>query len=85
MELPDQRPTATGTLTCPDLFGGTNFMSPSFSPATGLFYVTARETCQTYFSEAPPPGYKAGRPHDGRTREPGADHRRAARCVRSIR
>ena len=34
VELPDQRPTAKGTLTCPDLFGGTNFMSPSFDPAT---------------------------------------------------
>ena len=47
-------------MTCPDLFGGTNFMSPSFDPATGLLYVSARETCQIYFAEAPPAGYKAG-------------------------
>ena len=40
VEMPDQRPTAKGTLTCPDLFGGTNFMSPSFDPSTGLFYVS---------------------------------------------
>ncbi len=60
VELPDQRPTEKGTLTCPDLFGGTNYMSPSFDPATGWLYVTARETCQIYFAEAPPPGYKAG-------------------------
>jgi alcohol dehydrogenase (cytochrome c) len=60
VELPNQRPTEKGTLTCPDLFGGTNFMSPSFDPATNLFYVSARETCQIYFSEAPPAGYKAG-------------------------
>jgi alcohol dehydrogenase (cytochrome c) len=43
--LPGSEPTAEGTLTCPDLFGGTNFMSPSFDPALGLFFVTARETC----------------------------------------
>jgi len=29
--------------------GATNWMSPSFSPATGLFYVTTREVCSTYF------------------------------------
>jgi alcohol dehydrogenase (cytochrome c) len=60
IELPDQRPTAKGTLTCPDLFGGTNFMSPSFDPAHNLLFVSARETCQIYFAEAPPAGYKAG-------------------------
>jgi alcohol dehydrogenase (cytochrome c) len=60
VELPDQRPTPQGTLTCPDLFGGTNFMSPSFDPSLGLFFVSARETCQVYFSEPPPAGYKAG-------------------------
>jgi alcohol dehydrogenase (cytochrome c) len=60
VELPDQRPTAKGTLTCPDLFGGTNFMSPSFDPSLGLFFVSARETCQVYIAEAPPDGYKAG-------------------------
>lgn len=47
-------------MTCPDLFGGTNFMSPSFDPSVGLFFVSARETCQIYFAEAPPEGYKAG-------------------------
>jgi alcohol dehydrogenase (cytochrome c) len=60
IELTNQKPTSEGTTTCPDLFGGTNFMSPSFSPATGLFYVTARETCMTFVSQAPPAGYKAG-------------------------
>jgi alcohol dehydrogenase (cytochrome c) len=60
VELPDQRPTPKGTTTCPDLFGGTNFMSPAFNPSNGTFYVTARETCMTYRSAAPPAGYKAG-------------------------
>ena len=60
VEVPDQRPSAKGTLTCPDLFGGTNFMSPAFDPSTGLMYVSARETCQIFIAETPPDGYKAG-------------------------
>jgi alcohol dehydrogenase (cytochrome c) len=47
--LPGHLPDEAGTRTCPDLGGGTNFMSPSFDPATRLFFVTARETCATYF------------------------------------
>ncbi|HEV3060495.1 MAG TPA: PQQ-dependent dehydrogenase, methanol/ethanol family [Vicinamibacterales bacterium] len=47
--LPGHLPDEDGTKTCPDLGGGTNFMSPSFDPTTRLFFVTARETCATYF------------------------------------
>ena len=46
----ESEPSEKGSFACPDLFGGTNFMPPSFDPATGLFYVSARETCMTYFS-----------------------------------
>jgi alcohol dehydrogenase (cytochrome c) len=60
IEIPGQRPTAQGTLTCPDLFGGTNFMSPAYDAANNVFYVSARETCQVYITAAPPAGYKAG-------------------------
>ena len=60
IEEPNQRPTATGTTTCPDLYGGTNFMPPAFDASTGLFYVTARETCMSYTQTAPPAGYKPG-------------------------
>jgi alcohol dehydrogenase (cytochrome c) len=86
IELPDQRPTPKGTMTCPDLFGGTNFMSPSFDPATGLLYVSARETCQIYFSEAPPAGYKAGdRTMGGRvTRAPDTTPSGALRAIDPI-
>src|SRR5947209_6119400 len=48
--LPGNLPDEEGTKTCPDLGGGTNFMSPSFDPTTRLFFVTARETCATYFA-----------------------------------
>jgi alcohol dehydrogenase (cytochrome c) len=46
---PNTEPTENGTDVCPDITGGTNFMSPAFNPATGLFYVTAREVCATYY------------------------------------
>jgi len=43
-----------GTKKClPDFWGGTNFMPPSYDPALNLFFVTARETCVTYFPVKP--------------------------------
>ena len=48
--LPGHLPDEDGEKTCPDLGGGTNFMSPSFDPTTKLFFVTARETCATYYA-----------------------------------
>jgi alcohol dehydrogenase (cytochrome c) len=50
MLLPNNHPNEQGTRTCPDLGGGTNFMSPSYDPTLRLFFVTARETCATYFA-----------------------------------
>ena len=43
--IPGHDPTEAGTVTCPDWYGGTNFMSPSFDKSRGLFFVTVRETC----------------------------------------
>src|SRR5271169_1464925 len=42
--LPDTEPTPEGRLVYPDGHGGTNWNSPSYSPQTKLFYVSARET-----------------------------------------
>jgi alcohol dehydrogenase (cytochrome c) len=50
-----QEPTEAGTVTCPGLYGGTNFQSPSFDPTRGLFFVTARETCMRYIRRPPSP------------------------------
>ena len=50
MLLPGHTPDVNGEKTCPDLGGGTNFMSPSFDPTTRLFFVTARETCAIYYA-----------------------------------
>ncbi len=41
--LPNIEPTAEGNLVYPDGHGGTNWNSPSYSPQTKLFYVSARE------------------------------------------
>jgi alcohol dehydrogenase (cytochrome c) len=41
--LPDTEPTPEGRLVYPDGHGGTNWNSPSYSPETNLFYVSARE------------------------------------------
>ena len=44
----------TGEKECiPDAHGSTNFMPPSFDPARGLFFVTARETCSAYVPMKP--------------------------------
>jgi alcohol dehydrogenase (cytochrome c) len=53
---PDGRPIVLndGSKGClPDYWGGTNFMPPSFDPALGLFFVTARETCATFIPQRP--------------------------------
>ena len=45
---PGQEPTAAGTKVCPSQDGATNWFSPSFSPATGLYYVQTFEKCSIY-------------------------------------
>ena len=50
MLLPNTVPSEEGTKVCPDQTGGTNWMPPSFDPARGLFFVTARESCGMFFS-----------------------------------
>jgi alcohol dehydrogenase (cytochrome c) len=55
-----QEPNDTGVVTCPDLYGGTNFMSPSYDPARRLFFVTARETCMRFSRRPSPPNAALG-------------------------
>jgi alcohol dehydrogenase (cytochrome c) len=47
--MPDMTPTTRGVYTCPDIHGGTNWQAPSYNPATGLFYVVARDACGYYY------------------------------------
>lgn len=46
--MPNTEPSIKGTLTCPDVHGGTNWQPPSYSPLSGLFYVMARDGCMRY-------------------------------------
>jgi alcohol dehydrogenase (cytochrome c) len=45
---PNQEPTTAGTRVCPSQDGATNFYSPSYIPATGLFYFQTFEKCSIY-------------------------------------
>ena len=47
---PVQTPQPPGTTTFPGVQGGTNWYSPSFSPETGLFYVSAWESYGSNFT-----------------------------------
>jgi alcohol dehydrogenase (cytochrome c) len=48
VRLPNQNPTPAGTKVCPSQDGATNWFSPSFNPATGLYYVQTFEKCSIY-------------------------------------
>jgi alcohol dehydrogenase (cytochrome c) len=58
--LPNTDPTEAGTVTCPDWYGGTNFMSPSYDAGRRLFFVTARETCARFVRRPPAPNAAPG-------------------------
>ena len=61
--LPNTEPTEEGNLVWPSLQGATNWFSPSYSPATELFYVAVREMGAVYYkSEAE---YEPGKPFMG--------------------
>jgi len=62
--LPNTAPTAEGTLIYPGGGGATNWISPSFSPASGLFYVSAFENYPQVFYKMDTP-YQPGRPFEG--------------------
>ena len=50
IRIPGLDPTPKGTLVCPQCAGGTNWMAPSYSPLTHLFYFNVREGCDIFFS-----------------------------------
>lgn len=56
--IPGKEPTEKGNLIYPSLQGATNWFSPSYSEASGLFYVSTREMGSIYFKRETP--YKPG-------------------------
>jgi alcohol dehydrogenase (cytochrome c) len=79
--LPETSPTSEGAKVYPDVGGGTNWFSPSFSPQTNLFYVSAHEEGGFYLKgEAE---YKAGAQFNGGGIRPvpGESHTGAIRAL----
>jgi alcohol dehydrogenase (cytochrome c) len=52
IKLPGLEPTPQGTKVCPSQDGATNWFSPSFNPATGLYYVQTFDKCSIYTKRA---------------------------------
>jgi alcohol dehydrogenase (cytochrome c) len=69
--LTGAQPSPEGTMVCPGFVGATNWYSPSYNPATHLFYFLALENCETFFLR--PEKFSEGRPYyaTGARRVPG--------------
>jgi alcohol dehydrogenase (cytochrome c) len=50
---PKHEPEAGGTRVCPSQDGATNWFSPSYNPATGLYYIQTFEKCSDYSKRDP--------------------------------
>ncbi len=72
IRLPNQAPTPEGTKVCPSQDGATNWFSPSFNPATGLYYVQTFEKCSIY-TKNDPGAWQAGRQYLGGSQRVAAD------------
>jgi hypothetical protein len=48
ISLKEVSPTPEGSRVCPGAAGATNWMSPTYDPQAKLFYVTAREQCDSF-------------------------------------
>jgi alcohol dehydrogenase (cytochrome c) len=72
IRLPNQDPTPEGTKVCPSQDGATNWFSPSFNPATGLYYVQTFEKCSIY-TKNNPGLWKSGQPYLGGSQHTAAD------------
>jgi len=55
LRVPGVVPSAEGTVVMPTVLGATNWQPPSFSPRTGLFYVSAWENTSTVAVEGSTP------------------------------
>jgi alcohol dehydrogenase (cytochrome c) len=64
IKLPNQEPSPAGTKVCPSQDGATNWFSPSYNPATGLYYVQTFEKCSIYTKSAQGP-WESGKSYLG--------------------
>ena len=71
-QRPDQEPTTAGTKVCPSQDGATNWYSPSYNPATGLYYVQTFEKCSVY-TKSDQAEWEPGRTYLGGTQRTATD------------
>jgi alcohol dehydrogenase (cytochrome c) len=64
IKRPNQEPSEAGTKVCPSQDGATNWFSPSYNPATGLYYVQTFEKCGIYTKRAQGP-WESGKSYLG--------------------
>jgi alcohol dehydrogenase (cytochrome c) len=82
IKLPNQEPTPAGTKVCPSQDGATNWFSPSFNPATGLYYVQTFEKCSIYTKSGQGP-WESGKTYLGGSQRTAPDPK-PQRILRAI-
>jgi alcohol dehydrogenase (cytochrome c) len=82
VRLPNQEPSAAGTKVCPSQDGATNWFSPSFNPATGLYYVQTFEKCSIY-TKADQGPWESGKTYLGGSQRTASDPK-PRRILRAI-
>jgi alcohol dehydrogenase (cytochrome c) len=83
VKLPNQEPSPAGTRVCPSQDGATNWFSPSFNPATGLYYVQTFEKCSMYTKRDQGP-WEAGKTYLGGSQRILTDDPVPQRILRAI-
>ena len=82
IRLPNQEPSPAGTKVCPSQDGATNWFSPSFNPATGLYYVQTFEKCSIY-TTSPQGAWESGKSYLGGSQKT-ADDPKPQRVLKAI-
>lgn len=77
------KPTPEGTYIEPGTQGGTNWYSPSFSPRTGLFYVSTWDNYSAIATFAEVPPWREGRKYTGRAPTRGGGRGNASPAFRT--
>jgi alcohol dehydrogenase (cytochrome c) len=82
LKVAGQEPTEAGMKVCPSQDGATNWYSPSFNPATGLYYLQTFEKCSVYTKSAQG-AWESGRTYLGGTQRTATDPK-PQRILRAI-
>ena len=82
VRLPGQDPSPKGTKVCPSQDGATNWFSPSYNPATGLYYLQTFEKCSIYTKSDQGP-WESGKTYLGGSQRTATDPR-PLRVLRAI-